>query len=120
MNVFTDLKTRGCQDILLAVTDGLTRMSEALAAVVPVTTLQTCSVQLMRQSLAFGHGKERKHLAAALRPIYTAPSAALGCAALDAFEQSPWGIKFPTVVASWRRAWTHVIPFFGFRQRSGG
>ena len=46
MKVFTDLKTRGCQDILIAVTDGLKGMSEALAAVYPATTLQTCIVHL--------------------------------------------------------------------------
>jgi putative transposase len=114
MKVFTDLKTRGCQDILIAVTDGLKGMSEALAAVFPATTLQTCIVHLIRHSLAFGNWKERKYLATALRPIYTAPSADVGSAALDAFERSPWGIKFPTVVAAWRRAWTHVIPFFAF------
>src|SRR5258706_1994569 len=114
MKVFTDLKTRGCQDILIAVTDGLKGMPEALAAVFPATTLQTCIVHLIRHSLAFGNWKERKHLAAALRPIYTAPSAEAANAALDVFERSPWGSKFPTVVAAWRRAWTQVIPFFAF------
>jgi putative transposase len=114
MKVFTDLKTRGCQDILIAVTDGLKGMSEALAAVYPATTLQTCIVHLLRHSLDFANWKERKPLAAALRPIYTAPSAEAASAALDAFARGPWGTKFPTVVASWRRAWTHVIPFFAF------
>lgn len=114
MKVFADLKARGCQDILIAVTDGLKGMSEALAAVFPATTLQTCIVHLIRHSLDFGNWKERKPLAAALRPIYTAPSAEAAAAALDAFERGPWGVKFPTVVASWRRAWPHVIPFFAF------
>jgi transposase-like protein len=114
MKVFTDLKTRGCQDILIAVTDGLKGMSEALAAVLPATTLQTCIVHLLRHSLDFANWKERKPLAAALRPIYTAASAEAAGAALDAFAAGPWGTRFPTVVASWRRAWTHVIPFFAF------
>jgi putative transposase len=114
MKVFTDLKTRGCQDILIAVTDGLKGMSEALAAVFPATTLQTCIVHLIRHSLDFANWKERKPLAKALRPIYTAASAEAASAALEAFERGPWGTKFPTVVASWRRAWTHVIPFFAF------
>src|SRR6476660_1834288 len=74
MKVFADLKARGCQDILIAVTDGLKGMSEALAAVFPATTLQTCIVHLLRYSLEFGNWKERKPLATALRPIYTAPS----------------------------------------------
>lgn len=72
MNVFSDLKTRGCQDILIAVTDGLKGMPEALAAVFPQTTLQTCIVHLIRQSLDFANWKERKPMAAALRPIYAA------------------------------------------------
>ena len=114
MKVFSDLKSRGCQDILIAVTDGLKGMSEALAAVYPATTLQTCIVHLLRHSLEFGNWKQRKPLAAALRPIYTAPSADAAMTALDDFERGPWGRQFPTVVASWRRAWAHVIPFFAF------
>jgi transposase-like protein len=114
MKVFSDLKSRGCQDILMAVTDGLKGMSEALAAVYPATTLQTCIVHLLRNSLEFANWKQRKPLAMALRAIYTAPSADAAMAALDEFERGAWGTRFPTVVASWRRAWDHVIPFFAF------
>ena len=114
MKVFTDLKTRGCQDILIAVTDGLKGMEEALGAVFSQTTLQTCIVHLLRNSLDFASWKQRKPLAAALRAIYTAPSADLAADALDAFERGEWGQRFPTVVTAWRRAWTRVIPFFAF------
>jgi len=114
MKVFSDLKSRGCQDILIAVTDGLKGMSEALAAVYPATTLQTCIVHLLRNSLEYANWKQRKPLATALRAIYTAPSADAAMDALDEFERGPWGTRFPTVVASWRRAWAHVIPFFAF------
>jgi putative transposase len=114
MKVFSDLKTRGCQDILIAVTDGLKGLPEALAAVFPATTLQTCIVHLIRHSLEFATWKERKPLAMALRPIYTAVNAEAARAALEAFERGPWGTKFPPIVASWRRAWTQIIPFFAF------
>ena len=114
MKVFSDLKSRGCQDILIAVTDGLKGMSEALAAVYPATTLQTCIVHLLRNSLEYANWKQRKPLATALRAIYTAPSADAAMDALDEFERGPWGVRFPTVVAAWRRAWVHVIPFFAF------
>lgn len=114
LKVFTDLKTRGCHDILIAVTDGLKGMSEALGAVYPATTLQTCIVHLLRHSLDFATWKVRKDLAAALRTIYTAPNADLAAAALDAFAAGPWGQRYPAIVASWRRAWAHVIPFFAF------
>ena len=114
LKVFTDLKTRGCQDILIAVTDGLKGMSEALAAVYPATTLQTCIVHLIRHSLEFATWKVRKELAAALRAIYTAPDADQAAVALDVFATGPWGQRYPAIVASWRRAWAHVIPFFAF------
>jgi len=114
MKVFNDLKTRGVGDILIAVTDGLKGMPEALGAVFPQTTLQTCIVHLIRNSLDFASWKDRKALAAAIKPIYTAPSAEAALAELDAFEQGAWGQKFPTVVAAWRRAWDRVIPFFAF------
>jgi putative transposase len=114
MKVFSDLKSRGCQDILIAVTDGLKGMGEALAAVYPATTLQTCVVHLLRNSLEYANWKERKPLATALRAIYTAPGADAALTALDEFERGPWGRRFPTVVASWRRAWAQVIPFYAF------
>ena len=114
MKVFNDLKTRGVDDILIAVTDGLKGMAEALGAVFPATTLQTCIVHLIRNSLDYASWKDRKALAAAIKPIYTAPSAEAAQAELDAFERGPWGQKFPTVVAAWRRAWDKVIPFFAF------
>ena len=114
MKVFNDLKTRGVNDILIAVTDGLKGMPEALAAIYPQTTLQTCIVHLIRNSLDFAGWKERKPLAAALKPIYTAASAEAAEAQLSEFEEGPWGQKLPTVVASWRRAWSNVIPFFAF------
>ena len=114
MKVFNDLKTRGVNDILIAVTDGLSGMPAALEAVFPRTTLQTCIVHLIRNSLDYASWKDRKPLAAALRPIYAAASAEAAEAALDVFAASEWGRKFPTVVAAWRRAWAQVIPFFAF------
>jgi putative transposase len=114
MKVFNDLKTRGVNDILIAVTDGLSGMPAALEAVFPRTTLQTCVVHLIRNSLDYASWKDRKPLAAALRPIYAAASAEAAEAALDAFAAGEWGRKFPTVVAAWRRAWAQVIPLFAF------
>ena len=114
MKVFNDLKTRGVHDILIAVTDGLKGMPEALGAVFPATTLQTCIVHLIRNSLDYASWKDRKLLAAAIKPIYTAVSAEAAQAELDTFEQGPWGKRFPTVASAWRRAWDRVIPFFAF------
>jgi transposase-like protein len=114
MKVFNDLKTRGVGDILIAVTDGLKGIGEALGTVFPATTLQTCIVHLIRNSLDYASWKDRKLLAAALKPVYTAPSAEAAADALHEFEQGDWGLKYPTVTAAWRRAWDRVIPFFAF------
>jgi putative transposase len=114
MKVFNDLKTRGVDDILIAVTDGLKGMPEALEATFPATTLQTCIVHLIRNSLDYANWRDRKALAAAVKPIYTAPSAEAAEAALQAFEGGDWGRRYPTVAAAWRRAWDRVIPFFAF------
>ncbi|MBV8035204.1 IS256 family transposase [Roseateles sp.] len=114
LKVFNDLKTRGVGDILIAVTDGLKGIGEALGAAFPATTLQTCIVHLIRNSLDFASWKDRKALAAAIKPIYTAVSAEAAESELNAFEAGSWGQKFPTVVSAWRRAWDKVIPFFAF------
>lgn len=114
LKVFNDLKLRGCEDILIAVTDGLKGMAEALEAVYPRTTLQTCIVHLLRNSLSYAGFRDRKALADALKPIYQAVSAEAAEAALEAFAEGEWGQRFPTITLSWRRAWEQVIPFFAF------
>lgn len=114
LKVFNDLKTRGCEDILIAVTDGLKGMREALEVAYPATTLQTCLVHLIRRSLELASWKDRKTLAAALRTIYTAASQDAAAAALETVAASPLGQRFPTVVKAWRAAWEQVIPFFAF------
>jgi putative transposase len=114
LKVFNELKTRGCQDILIAVVDGLKGLAEAIGTVYPKTAVQTCIVHLIRNSLEYAGWKDRKLIAQALRPIYAAPSEEAAQLALDAFAQGPWGIKYPNIVQSWKRAWEHVTPFFVF------
>src|SRR5690606_13271417 len=114
MRVFNELKTRGVQDILIAVTDGLKGMPDALEAVFPATTLQTCIVHLIRNSMSYVNWQDRKKLGGALRPIYGALNAETGQQALQAFAQGPWGQKYPMIATAWDRAWPQVIPFFAF------
>ena len=114
LKVFNDLKTRGCQDILIAVVDGLKGLAEAIHMVYPRTTIQTCVVHLIRNSLDYAGWKDRKLVAQALRPIYTAVSEAAALDALQAFEAGPWGATYPSIAQSWQRAWEQVTPFFAF------
>jgi transposase-like protein len=114
LKVVNDLRNRGVEDILIAVVDGLKGFGEAINATFPATTVQTCIVHLIRNSLAYASWKDRKNVAAALRPIYTAPSAEAARAALEAFAIGPWGVQHPSIVKSWKNAWEQVIPFFAF------
>lgn len=114
LKVFTDLRQRGVADILIAVVDGLRGFPEAIEAVFPRAQIQTCIVHMIRNSLNFVAWKYRKALATELKSIYQAPNADAALAALDAFEHTPWGVKYPPIVQIWRRQWPQVIPFFAY------
>ena len=114
LKVMNELKARGCEDILIAVVDGLKGFPEAITSIFPDCVVQTCIVHLIRYSMQFASWKERKALAKALKPIYSAASAEAAAAELAAFDDGPWGEKYPAVTASWRRRWEEVIPFFAF------
>jgi putative transposase len=114
LRVMNELRNRGVEDVLVAVVDGLKGFPEAITAVFPDATVQTCIVHLLRQSLAFVSHKDRKAVAAALKDVYRAVDAAAGEAALAAFEEGPWGGKYPAIGPSWRRAWGEVVPFYAF------
>jgi putative transposase len=114
LRVMNELRNRGVEDVLIAVVDGLKGFPDAIRAVFPEATVQTCIVHLMRHSLDFVSYKDRKPVATALKNIYRAPDAAAGLAALDAFADSAWGRKYPAIAQSWRRAWSEVIPFYVF------
>lgn len=114
LKVMNEVKARGTEDLMIAVVDGLKGFPEAITSLFPDCVVQTCIVHLIRYSMQFASWNERKALAKALRPIYSAASAEAAAAELDAFEQGPWGEKYPAVTASWRRRWEEVIPFFAF------
>lgn len=113
-NVFNGLKNRGVEDILIAVTDGLKGMTEALETVFPQVLHQTCIVHLIRSSTAFISHKDRAVVCKALKPIYQAADERAAQQALEAFEQSAIGKKYPVIAQAWRRVWAQVVPFFQF------
>ena len=71
--VCAELRNRGVRDVLIVCCDGLTGLPEAIEATWPQTTVQTCIVHLIRAAMRFVSYSDRKKVAAALRPIYTAP-----------------------------------------------
>ncbi|UIK01145.1 IS256 family transposase (plasmid) [Rhizobium leguminosarum] len=114
LRVMNEMKNRGVEDILIAVVDGLKGFPDAINAVFAQTTVQTCIVHLLRNSLDFASWKDRKDLARELKAIYGAIDDKAAEAALTTFEGGFWGRKFPAVAQIWRRAWQEVIPFFAF------
>jgi len=114
LRVMNELKNRGVDDIMLAVVDGLKGFPDAITAVFPDATVQTCIVHLLRNSMDFVSWKDRKPLATALKAIYKAVDAKAAEDALTAFEAREWGQRYPAISQSWRRAWAEVIPFFAF------
>ena len=114
LRVMSELKNRGVEDILIAVVDGLKGFPDAITAVFPRAQVQTCIVHLIRSSLDCVSYKDRKVVAAALKEIYRAKDADAGAAALNAFAEGSWGLKYPAIAMSWRRHWPAVIPFFAF------
>ena len=113
LQVMTELKNRGVQDIFIACVDGLKGFPEAIETVYPKTTVQLCIVHLVRNSLNFVSWKRRKAVAADLRAIYTAATAEEAETRLTEFADQ-WGADFPAIVQSWQRNWARIIPFFDY------
>src|SRR3954471_23840590 len=108
--VFNELRRRGVQDVLIACVDGLKGFPEAIEATFPKAWVQTCIVHLTRSSLRYVNYRDKKKVATALRPIYTAANAEQALHELDRFD-GDWGARYPAAVQAWRASWEHVIPF---------
>ena len=112
--VCAELRNRGVRDVLIVCCDGLTGFPEAVEATWPQTTVQTCTVHLIRAAMRFVSYQDRKKVAAALRPIYTAPTVESAETELAAFAASDLGRRYPAAIATWQNAWDRFIPFLAF------
>jgi putative transposase len=114
LSVCTELRNRGVRDVLIACCDGLPGLPEAIETVWPQSTVQTCVVHLIRASLRYASYADRKKLAAALKPVYTAATAQAAEQALLELADSPLGKKHKAAIAVWERAWERFVPFLAF------
>ena len=108
------LRNRGLEEVLFVCCDGLSGLGEEITATWPGTTVQTCTVHLVRRSLNYASHNDRKAMAQALRAIYTACDADAAYAALAEFSGTPLGKKYPAAVAVRERAWDRFIPFLEY------
>jgi putative transposase len=113
MQVLAELKQRGIKDILICCVDGLKGFPEAIEAIFPATTVQTCIVHLIRHSLKYVPRREREQVARDLKPIYTAADADAAHLELERFDEK-WGQRFPVITQAWLNAWEYVTPFLAF------
>jgi putative transposase len=113
LQVVTELKNRGVQDIFIACVDGLKGFPEAIEVVYPKTAVQLCIVHMVRNSLNYVSWKLRKLVAADLRSIYTSATEQEAQMRLQEFEDK-WGNDYPTIVKSWRGNWARITPFFEY------
>jgi len=115
LHVLTQLKHRGVKDALIVCCDGLTGLPQAIEAVWPQAITQTCVVHLIRSAMRYVGYADRKKVAAALRPVYTAVDETAALEALEALRED-FGRQYPGVVATFERAWEQFIPFLEFDQ----
>lgn len=113
LNVLTDIKNRGLDEIFIACVDGLTGFPEAIETVYPHAKVQLCIVHKIRNSLAYVSWKDRKILAADLKTIYSAKTLIEAEMALEAFSEK-WDDQYPSISASWHRDWLRITPFFDY------
>ena len=113
LQVLTELKNRGAQDIFFVCCDGLSGLPQAIEAAFPKAVVQTCIVHMIRASLRYVSLADRKAVVALLRPIYAAESESAALVALEAFE-ARWSAKYPSVAKLWRTRWTEVVPFLAY------
>lgn len=113
LSVLTELKNRGVKDMLIVCVDGLKGFPQAIEAVFPQAQVQLCIVHLVRASLNYVNWKERKQVAADLKPIYRAATAAEAERNLEEFNAT-WGTKYRAIGKLWKENWERVIPFFAF------
>ncbi|WP_368265989.1 IS256 family transposase [Dickeya chrysanthemi] len=113
LNVLTELKNRGLQDILIACVDGLKGFPDAINSVYPQTHIQLCIIHMVRNSLKYVSWKDYKGVTSGLKAVYRAPTEEAALMALEDFA-AVWDEKYPQISKSWRTHWENLNTFFGY------
>jgi len=109
----TEMKNRGMNDMLIACTDNLTGMSEAISAVYPRCEHQLCIVHQIRNSLKYVSYKDRKEVVADLKPIYQANTEDEAILGLESFADK-WDKTYPQIAKSWYTNWANLVIFMNY------
>jgi putative transposase len=113
LQVLTEIKNRGVEDVLMLVCDGLKWLPDSVNTVWDKTIVQTCIVHLMRNSFKYAARQDWDAISRALKPIYQAATVAEAEERFLEFQEA-WGVKYPAIVRLWDNAWAEFVPFLGF------
>jgi putative transposase len=113
LSVCNDLKNRGVKDIPIACMDGLKGLPEAIKAVFPDVSIQSCIIHQIRNSIKYIASKDSKSFIKDLKCVYQATSEQVAIDALEALEDT-WGDKYSIVIQSWKNNWENLSTCFAF------
>src|SRR3954468_18897503 len=113
LQVLTEIKNRGVEDVCILVCDGLKGLPDSVSAVWPLTVVQTCVIHLLRNTFRYAGRQDWDRIAKDLRPVYTAPTEnAAACRWEECAET--WGARYPAIVKLWRASWPEFVPFLAY------
>jgi putative transposase len=113
LQVLTEVKNRGVEDVCIRVCDGLEGLPDSVGAVWPLTIVQTCVIHLLRNTFRYAGRQDWEKIAKDLRPVYTAPTETAAAARLEEFADT-WGVQYPVIVRLWRTSWAEFVPFLAY------
>jgi transposase-like protein len=113
LQVLTELRNRGVEDVFFIICDGLKGLPDSVAAAFPQAVVQTCVIHLIRNTFKYASKKYWGQIATDLKPIYRAPTREAAWAAFEEFEEK-WGKAYPAISMLWRNAWEQFVPFLDY------
>lgn len=104
LNILTELKNRGVEDIFIACVDGLKGFPEAINSVFPKTEIQLCIIHQIRNTLKYIASKDQKQFIKELKEVYKAPTEEAALLNLEQLELN-WGKKYSLAIRGWKTNW---------------
>ena len=113
LQVFTEMKNRGVEDVCIVVCDGLKGLPEAIGNTWPLAIVQTCVLHLIRNTFRFASKRDWDKMSRDLRPVYTAVSEHEAKERFVDFTDI-WGDRYPAIIRLWENAWAEFVPFLDY------
>lgn len=113
LQVLTEIRNRGTEDVCIVVCDGLKGLPDAIEATWPLAIVQTCVLHLVRNTFRLASRADWDQMARDLRLVYTAPTEQAAKERLNEFN-AVWESKYPAIKGLWDSAWSEFVPFLDY------